>query len=103
LAIFNCYLSSTIYPAGKAPKNVLEHLKPSTSQGYVLEILGPAHQVVNQHWFYHFTDALAQIEFWEGGGAKSIALGLVGKRKDQRFVVPICKKLLGQLSIADVH
>jgi len=88
---------------GKAPKNILEHLKPSASQDHVRALLGPAHQVINQYWFYSFTDALVQIEFWEDGGAKSIALGLVGTKKVHRFPVPICSKDLGQLSIADMQ
>lgn len=87
----------------KAPRNVLEHLKPSASQEHVRALLGPPHQVVGQHWFYRFADALVQVEFWEGSGAKSIALGLVGNGKKHRFPVPICEKPLGQLSIASVR
>lgn len=87
----------------KAPRNILDHLKPSSSQEHVRAVLGAPHQVVEQHWFYRFADALVQIEFWQGGGAKSIALGLVGKGKERRFPVPICTKPLGQLSISDVR
>ncbi|WP_071160803.1 hypothetical protein [Methylomonas sp. LWB] len=86
----------------KAPKNLLEHLTPAVSQDRVRELLGPAHQVIDQYWFYRFADALVQLEFRKGGGAKSVALGLVGKRKEHRFPVPNFKKSLGQLSIADV-
>lgn len=86
----------------RAPKNLLEHLKPAASQDYVHTLLGAPHQSVEQYWFYRFADALVQIEFWEDGGAKSIALGLVGKRKEHRFPIPNYKKLLGQLSMADV-
>jgi len=86
----------------KAPKNLLDHLKPSTSRDRVRELLGPPHQEVESHWFYRFADALVQVEFWSGGGAKVIALGLVGKGKKHRFAVPICRKPLGQLTIADV-
>ena len=87
----------------KAPRNLLEHLKPAASQDHVRALLGSARQVVEQYWFYRFADALVQIEFWEGSGAKAIALGLVGKRKEHRFPVPGCEKALGQLSIADVR
>lgn len=87
----------------KGPRNIFEHLKPSASPEHVRAVLGPAHQIVEQHWFYRFADVLVQIEFWEGSGAKSIALGLVGKEIRHRFPVPICKKPLGQLSIADVR
>lgn len=86
----------------KAPRNVLEHLKPSASQDHVRAVLGPEYQVIGQHWFYHFADVLIQIEFWKKGGAKSIALGLVGNQKKHHFPIPICAKPLGQLSIADV-
>ena len=85
----------------KAPRNVLEHLKPSASQDHVRAVLGPAHQVMDQCWFYRFADVLIQIEFWKGSGAKCIALGLVGNRKEHRFPVPNCAMPLGQLSIAD--
>lgn len=87
----------------KAPRNLLEHLKPSASQDRVRELLGPPHQLVNEYWFYRFSDALIQVQFWRQGGAKTIALGLVGKRAEHRFPVPICEKPLGQLSIADVR
>ena len=87
----------------KAPRNLLEHLKPAASQDRVREILGPPHQVVEDHWFYRFSDVLVQVEFWKGSGAKTIALGLVGKGKEHRFPIPICQKPLGQLSIADVR
>jgi hypothetical protein len=86
----------------KAPRNLFEHLKPSTSQDRVRAVVGPPHQLVGQYWFYRFADVLVQIEFWDTDGAKSIALGLVGKRKEHRFPIPICEKPLGQLSIADV-
>jgi hypothetical protein len=87
----------------KAPRNLLEHLKPSTSQDHARALLGPAHQVVEQYWFYRFADVLVQIEFWEGSGAKTVALGLVGQGKEHRFPVPGFKKPLGQLTIADVN
>ena len=87
----------------KAPKNLLDHLKPSASQDRVRELLGPPHQVVENHWFYRFADVLVQIDFWSDGGAKSVGLGLVGKGTEHRFPIPICQKPLGQLSIADVR
>ncbi|MFN7570175.1 MAG: hypothetical protein ACK5TK_01780 [Betaproteobacteria bacterium] len=87
----------------RAPRNLLDHLKPSASQERVRELLGPPHQVVDDYWFYRFSDALVQFQFWPQGGAKTIALGLVGKRSEHRFPVPICQKPLGQLSIADVR
>jgi hypothetical protein len=87
----------------RAPQNLLDYLKPSVSQDRVRELLGPPHQVVDDYWFYRFSDALVQTQFWPQGGAKTIALGLVGKRAEHRFPVPICQKPFGQLSIADVR
>lgn len=87
----------------KAPKNLLEHLKPSASKDRARQLLGPPHQIAGEQWAYRFSDVLVQIEFWEDSGAKSIALGLVGNRKEHRFPVPICQKPLGQLLVADVQ
>lgn len=87
----------------KAPQNILDHLKPSASQERVRELLGPPHQVAGDHWLYRFSDVLVQVEYWPDSGAKSIALGLVGKSRSHRFPIPICQKPLGLLSIADVH
>lgn len=87
----------------KAPRNLLEHLRPSASRDRVRELLGPPHQEVSEHWFYIFSDVLVQIEFWQEGGAKSIALGLVGNRRKHQFPIPICEKPLGQLFISDVR
>jgi hypothetical protein len=86
----------------KAPKNILEQLQPAASKDYVQSLLGPPHQVVHDHWFYRFSDGLVQLEFWKEGGAKFIAVGIVGTSKDECFPVPGFGKPLGRLSIEDV-
>lgn len=86
----------------KAPKNLLDHLKPLASKERVQELLGAPHQVAGDAWHYHFSDVLIQVEYWPGAGAKSVALGLIGDSKAHQFPVPICSKPLGQLSLADV-
>jgi hypothetical protein len=87
----------------KAPKNILNHLKPSASQDHIRLLLGPPHRVVEAHWYYSFSDLLVQLEFWPNSGAKSIAIGLVGIERRHRFSVPDHDKPLGQLTLQDVR
>ena len=86
----------------KAPVNLLEHIGPASSKERVQAVLGPPHSVVLQNWFYQFSDVLVQFEFWDDGGAKTIAMGLAGRKRANTFPVPGYAKPLGVLTVADV-
>ena len=87
----------------KAPRNLLDHIKPTASPDHVRSILGPPHQISGENWAYRFADLIVQLEFWPGSGAKSVAVGLTGRSKQERFPIPGCSKPLGVLSIADAY
>ncbi len=86
----------------RAPKNILEFVKPSASEDHVRQVLGPPHRIIESRWFYSFSDLHIQIEFWPRSGAKSIAIGLAGVEKRYRFKVPGQLQPLGKLTIQDV-
>jgi hypothetical protein len=87
----------------KAPKNIVDHLKPSRSRDFVQRFLGRPRRVVGQRWIYRFLDVLVQVEFCDDGGAKSVGIGLVDHWRNRRVPVSICDRPLGQFSIADAQ
>ncbi|WP_211471558.1 hypothetical protein [Collimonas humicola] len=84
-----------------APHNLFSHITPGVSQEYVRGVLGPPHRVYATTWSYRFVDALVQIEFRDGGGAKSVATGLTIDSPSSGFDVPMLGKPLGMLSMKD--
>lgn len=86
----------------KAPKNVFEYIKPTSSKGRVKDLLGAPHNVLESKWCYEFLDAAIQIDFNDDSGAKYIVLGLQGIKKNYHFSIPMFEKPLGKLTLADV-
>ena len=56
----------------KAPKNVFEYLKPTSSKDRVKDLLGAPHNVLGSKWCYEFLDAAIQIDFYEEGNLEYI-------------------------------
>ncbi len=86
----------------KAPKNILEHIVPSSSKERIKDLLGSPHIVIENTWIYSFVDACVQIEFWEDSGAKIIKLGIKGNTNGYKFKIPLFTKPLGELTFADI-
>jgi hypothetical protein len=86
----------------KAPKNIFEYLKPTSSKDRVKELLGAPHNVLGSKWCYEFSDSLIQIDFYEESGAKYIVLGLKDIKTHYNFSIPIFDKPLGKLTLADL-
>lgn len=86
----------------KAPSNFFDHIFPGVSKDRVKEILGSPHRVFqDKYWAYRFKDALVQIEYWDGGGAKSIAIALTIHSPKSGFKHPMLDVPLGKMSLAD--
>ena len=85
----------------KAARNIFEHLQPTVSRDRVKELLGSPHRVAGETWGYRFNDAMVQIEFWDGGPAKSVALALTIHSPKAGFKVPMIDRRLGQLTLED--
>ncbi len=85
----------------KAPQNVFEHLQPGASKDRVREVLGSPHRTAGETWGYRFRDAMIQIEFWDSGSAKSVALALTIHSPKAGFKVPMIERPLGQLTLED--
>lgn len=86
----------------KAPKNVFDYIKPTSSKDRVKEILGSPHNILGSKWCYEFLDAVIQINFSEEHGAEYIVLGLQGMGEKYYFSIPMFGKPLGKLTLADV-
>jgi hypothetical protein len=86
----------------KAPQNIFEHLQPSTSKDRIKEVFGSPHRVSDDTWCYRFKDAMVQVEFWDSGAAKSVALALTSYSPKAGFPIPMIDQPLGQLTLEDV-
>jgi hypothetical protein len=85
----------------KAPKNIFDHIQPSASKDRVKEVLGSPHRMVGDAWGYRFKDAMVQIEFWDSGSAKSVALALTIYSSKAGFRLPMIDQPLGVLTLED--
>lgn len=85
----------------KAPKNFFDHIVPSASREHVKEILGPPHRESSGRWSYRFLDAIIQIEFWDEGSAKSVAMALTLYSPKSGFKIPMMGLSLGQMYLID--
>ncbi|MDP1663746.1 MAG: hypothetical protein Q8L79_01365 [Methylobacter sp.] len=93
-------VAESLYP--KIPKNLLEHLRPGVPRERVAEILGQAHKVCGRTWWYCCPSALVQIEFYDDGGASSVAIALTIGSPDSGFILPMHSTTLGKITLSEV-
>jgi len=92
-------LAKSLYP--RIPSDFFEHIRPGVPSERVCEVLGAAHKVCGNTWWYRCPEALVQIEFYESAGARSVALALTLGAPPSGFIIPMFGKPLGILSLAD--
>lgn len=96
------YLYDRLVPhrikAKKTPRNFFEHIGPGVSKEFVVASLGPPHRQCEEMWQYNFGDALAQIEFYVDGAARSVALAITNDSPKQGFKLPTLEVPLGKLT-----
>jgi hypothetical protein len=83
------------------PYDILNKIEPSSSKEKVQEILGAPHRIISNMWLYRFRKALIQVEFYENGAVKTVALALTIHSPKRGFVVPMHSKPLGQIAFSD--
>lgn len=93
-------VAESLYP--RIPSNLLEHLRPGVPRERVAEILGPAHRVCGGTWWYCCPSALVQIEFYDDGGASTVAIALTIGSPESGFNLPMHSTALGKISLAEV-
>jgi hypothetical protein len=87
----------------KAPKNLLEHVRPNISVERVKEILGAPHNADKEQLRYLFSDCCVQVDFDEQQSVHSVSLGLSRVSLRTRFEVwPIDKLVLGKTTFASM-
>jgi len=93
-------LARSLYP--RIPSDLLEHIRPGVSSERVRDVLGAAHKIYDNTWWYRCPEALIQIEFSERAGASSVVLALTLGAPSSWFIIPMFGRPLGSLSLADV-
>lgn len=82
----------------KVPRNFFDYFGPGVSKEFVVSKVGAPHRQIESLWLYQFSDALAQFDFRDGSGAKSVALALVNDSPKVGFDLPLIGASLGKLT-----
>lgn len=94
------HLAKALYP--EIPTDILNHIYLGVPRERVRDVLGSAHKVVSNVWWYRCHEAMIQVEFYKDSGAQSVALALTLGSPASGFVVPGFGKALGSMRLADV-
>ncbi len=87
----------------KPRSNILEKLPVGSPKSKVLELLGEPHKVCVGVFFYKFSEAFIQVDFYPDEGIKTIAIGLTNKSSCFGFIVPDYELRMGELRFRDLH
>jgi hypothetical protein len=83
----------------KTPRNFFEHFGPGVSKDFVTSSIGAPHRQIESLWLYQFADGLAQFDFPDSGGARSVALALTETSPNSGFALSAVGIPLGKLTL----